>query len=95
MEDISKFTPPRDIILDNYEYSYLDFLINNYYSYWCKHRKTCKITNIIYKTELIILSNIKENEYIILNMKKELKYWRKYKNFTTTTTTNTLRWKIL
>ena len=43
MEDKSKFTPPRKITLEKYEYSYKNNLTKDYYSYQCKHRKACNI----------------------------------------------------
>ena len=64
MEDKSKFVPPRNITLDKLEYSYKDFLINDYYSYRCKYRNACKITIKIVKKELINIIDNKVNERI-------------------------------
>lgn len=63
MEENSKFIPPRNIIY-NYEYSYKDMLINNYYSYRCKHRNKCKIIIKIEKSELIKISENREKDKI-------------------------------
>ena len=68
MEDKSKFTPPRNITLDKYQYSFKDNLTNDYYSYRCKHRNICKIYIKIAKTELIKLSDNNENQNILFTI---------------------------
>ena len=64
MEDKSNYVPPRNITLDQHEYSYKDFLTNDYFSYRCKHRNSCKITIKIAKPELIKIVENKANESI-------------------------------
>ena len=35
---------PRTLILGDYTYTYKDELINNFHSYRCKYRASCKVT---------------------------------------------------
>jgi hypothetical protein len=46
------FNQSNKIIIDDYEYTYKNELINDYYSYRCKKRKECGLLIRVSKTEL-------------------------------------------
>ena len=46
------FNKPNKIIINNYEFTYKDELINQYFSYRCKRRKECGLLIKVCKTKL-------------------------------------------
>ena len=63
---------PRKLFLDDYEYTYKDELVNDYYTYRCTHKYDCKVVLKIHLDELINYNknNKKEIKYIITSSKK-------------------------
>ena len=55
---------PRSLEIGEYIYSYKDKLINNFYSYRCKHRTICKITIKIELSEIKKYLENKKNNII-------------------------------
>ena len=52
---------PKSLIVDNYFYTFKDYLNNDFYSYRCKFRGKCKIVIKISREEIIKYNNAKEN----------------------------------
>ena len=66
---------PKAITINNFVYTFKNELINNYFSYRCKYRTSCKIIIKINKDNLTkLLNNSNEEiEYIITSSEKQHK----------------------
>ena len=72
MEKENNFHIPRKLFLEEFEYTYKDELVNNYYTYRCSHRYVCKIVLKIHLDELIKYNKNNKNEikYVITSTNK-------------------------
>ena len=66
---------PKAITINNFVYTFKNELINNYFSYRCKYRTSCKIIIKIDKDNLMkLLNNSNEEiEYVIISTEKQHK----------------------
>ena len=72
MEKENSFNIPRKLFLEEFEYTYKDELVNNYYTYRCSHRYDCKVVLKIHLDELINYNKNNKNEikYVITSTQK-------------------------